>query len=203
MATRPSRSSINPLRLGRPSGTPLLAAFALVFPLACAPAVDDASAPAPGADLISVDGLREATRTLSSDEFEGRGPSSPGEEKTVAYLTEQLRAAGLQPGNGESWTQDVPLVSITVDGAPTMTVATSAGQQALAWQQDFVAWTKRVVPSVDVSASELVFVGYGIVAPEYGWDDYDGVDVEGKTVLILVNDPGTPRRATSCSTATQ
>ena len=144
----------------------------------------------PGMDVITAEGLKEHTRVLSSDDFEGRGPSSPGEEKTVAYLSEQFAAAGLQPGNGDSWTQDVPLVSITVEGSPAATVEGAGGQTAWAWQEDYVAWTKRVVPSVDLAASEMVFVGYGIVAPEYGWDDYAGVDVEGKTVLILVNDPG-------------
>ena len=144
----------------------------------------------PGIDGITAEGLREPTRILSSDEFGGRGPSSPGEELTVAYLSEEFAAAGLSPGNGGSWTQDVPLVSITVQGAPTLTLETPGGSQAAAWQSDYVAWTKRVVPSVAVEASELVFVGYGIVAPEYGWNDYEGVDVTGKTVVILVNDPG-------------
>ncbi|MDH3223061.1 MAG: M28 family metallopeptidase, partial [Gemmatimonadota bacterium] len=144
----------------------------------------------PGLDLITAEGIREVTRTLSSDEFEGRGPSSPGEERTVAYLTEQFQAAGLQPGNGDSWTQDVPLVSITVEGAPEARITSAGESRSWAWQEDYVAWTKRVVPSVNLTASDLVFVGYGIVAPEYGWDDYAGVDVEGKTVLILVNDPG-------------
>ena len=173
---------------------PRRAHLAILAPLALvATSCQDVSAPsaqAPGVEWITAEGVREHTRVLSSDEFEGRGPSSPGEEKTVAYLTEQFQAAGLEPGNGDSWTQDVPLVSITVDGAPTAAVSTPGGDASWTWQEDFVAWTKRVVPSVELDASELVFVGYGIVAPEYGWDDYAGVDVEGKTVLILVNDPG-------------
>lgn len=144
----------------------------------------------PGMEVITAEGIKGHTRVLSSDDFEGRGPSSPGEEKTVAYLSEQFEAAGLQPGNGGSWTQDVPLVSITVEGAPAAVVRTPLGERTWTWQDDFVAWTKRVVPSVELDATEMVFVGYGIVAPEYGWDDYAGVDVEGKTVLILVNDPG-------------
>ncbi len=143
-----------------------------------------------GADLVSAERLKGVTRTLASDEFEGRGPSSKGEEITVAYLAEQFEAAGLEPGNGDSWTQDVPLVSVTVSNSPAVTVQTPSGTREIKWGQDHVAWTKRVVPSVEISGSELVFVGYGVVAPEYGWDDYEGVDVSGKTVIVLVNDPG-------------
>ncbi len=145
---------------------------------------------APGAELITADGIRDVTRVLSSDEFEGRGPSSPGEEKTVAYLSEQFAAAGLEPGNAGSWTQDVPLVALTVTNAPTHTFLTPNGTRSLEWSTDYVAWTGRVVPTVEYDASPVVFVGYGIVAPEYGWDDYAGLDVAGKTVVILVNDPG-------------
>lgn len=162
----------------------------LVLPVACAPEGESAGPGTTHADLISVDRLKEVTRTLASDEFEGRGPSSPGEEKTVAYLQEQFAAAGLQPGNGDSWTQDVPLVSITVLDPPALSVETPDGSRALGWPDDFVGWTKRVVPTAGLASSELVFVGYGIVAPEYGWDDYAGLDVTGKTVIILVNDPG-------------
>ncbi|MGI9627038.1 MAG: M28 family metallopeptidase [Longimicrobiales bacterium] len=146
--------------------------------------------PPPGSLLIMAEWLKTVTRTLAADECEGRGPSSAGEEKTVAYLSEQFAAAGLEPGNSGSWTQDVPLVAITVTTAPVLEVSTGETARPLSWQSDYVAWTKRVVPSVSVDASELVFVGYGIVAPEYGWNDYEGVDVAGKTVLILVNDPG-------------
>ena len=146
--------------------------------------------PGDAAPLISVDRLKEVTRTLASDEFEGRGPSSAGEEKTVAYLSEQFERVGLRPGNDGSWTQDVPLVSITVTNRPGLSMETPQGERGLAWAQDFVGWTKRVVGDVQVDASDVVFVGYGIVAPEYGWDDYADVDVTGKTVLILVNDPG-------------
>lgn len=181
--------SAQPQRRMRSEALAHVMALATLPLFACGPATDEGGL-APGADQITAEGLREATRTLASDEFEGRGPSSPGEEKTVAYLQEQFTAAGLEPGNGGSWTQDVPLVAITVEGAPTLTASTPAGEQSLAWSSDYVGWTKRVVPSVELESSELVFVGYGIVAPEYGWNDYAGVDVTGKTVVILVNDPG-------------
>jgi len=140
--------------------------------------------------LLSLDRYREDLRTLSSDAFEGRAPSSPGEERTVAYLIEAFQAAGLEPGNRGSWTQEVPLVALRVRGAPAMTMTRAGSTRELAYGVDQVAWTTRVVEEEGVEGSELVFVGYGVVAPEYDWDDYAGVDMAGKTALILVNDPG-------------
>ncbi len=139
---------------------------------------------------ISEDALRQHIKILSSDEFEGRGPSSPGEEKTVAYLAKQFQSYGLKPINGDSYFQDVPLVEITAAPSTVLTVDAGAGSVDLANGGDMMVWTKRVVESVSVSDSDMVFVGYGINAPEYDWNDYDGVDVTGKTVVILVNDPG-------------
>jgi Zn-dependent M28 family amino/carboxypeptidase len=138
---------------------------------------------APGA--ISESTLKEVTRTLSLDAFEGRQPGTPGEEKTLAYLVEQLERAGLQPGNGGSWFQDVPLVEITASGHAPLTVA----GKAYAHGADWVGVTYREVPRTDLGASEIVFVGYGINAPEKDWNDYAGIDMRGKTALILVNDP--------------
>ena len=148
---------------------------------------DAASAPVPA---MSAETYAAAIETLSSDEFEGRGPSTPGEETTVAYLVEQFQAAGLEPGNGDSFFQDVPLVALTEQGQPRLTVTAGDTELGYAWTTDYVAWTKRVVESASINDSEMVFVGYGIVAPEYGWNDYEGVDATGKTVVILVNDPG-------------
>jgi Zn-dependent M28 family amino/carboxypeptidase len=144
----------------------------------------------PGADQLSEARLREGIATLAADEFEGRSPSSPGEELTVAYLIQEFEAAGLEPGNEGSWTQDVPLVSITVAGSPSMTVSGHGTSTELEMGRDFTAGTKRVVDQVSLDESEMVFVGYGIVAPEYGWNDYEGLDMAGKTAVILVNDPG-------------
>ena len=143
-----------------------------------------------GASAMSAETFAAAIQTLSSDEFEGRGPSTPGEETTVAYLVEQFQAAGLEPGNGDSYFQDVPLVALTEQGQPRLTVTAGDTELGYAWSTDHVAWTKRVVESESIVDSEMVFVGYGIVAPEYGWNDYEGVDATGKTVVILVNDPG-------------
>ena len=139
---------------------------------------------------MSAETFADAIRTLSSDEFEGRAPSTPGEELTAAYLVEQFRAAGLEPGNGNSFFQNVPLVALTEQGQPALAVRTAGGELEYAWTEDFVAWTKRVVESESIEDSEMVFVGYGVVAPEYGWNDYEGVDAAGKTMVILVNDPG-------------
>ncbi len=150
----------------------------------------DPDAAASGIAAMSVESYAEAVRTLSSDEFEGRGPSTPGEEITVAYLVEQFQAAGLEPGNGDSFFQEVPLVALTELGTPTLTVRAGGEELEYGWSEDFVAWTKRVVESESIEDSEMVFVGYGAVAPEYDWNDYEGVDAAGKTVVILVNDPG-------------
>ncbi len=128
-------------------------------------------------------------KVLASDEFEGRGPGTAGEQKTIAYLTDQFRRMGLKPGNPDgSYVQDVPLVGFRatrVGGS----VASPGGPIPLSFPEDFVAVSRRMVPEVKVADSDVVFVGYGVVAPEYGWDDYKGLDVKGKTLLMLVNDP--------------
>ena len=140
--------------------------------------------------LITAEDLHQHISVLASDEFEGRLPASRGEELTLAYMEEQFSAAGALPGNNGSFLQEVPLVSITADPDMTMTIAGADGTMSLTYGTAFMAGTRRVVEQVSVNESELVFVGYGIVAPEYGWNDYEGVDVRGKTVVILVNDPG-------------
>src|SRR5690606_26959448 len=133
--------------------------------------------------------LKEVTRTLSLDSFEGRAPGTPGEDKTVAYLVERFERAGLQPGNRGSWFQDVPLVEITADHVEPLTAKARGQATAYASGADWVGVSYREVPRIDLDDSELVFVGYGIVAPEKDWNDYAGVDMHGKTALILVNDP--------------
>jgi len=141
------------------------------------------------AQQISVDTLKTVTKELSSDAYEGRAPTTPGEEKTVAYLIEQFKAAGLKPGNKGSWTQDVPMVEITASNVASFTFTGGKFPVSMAYRTDMVAATYRVGPSAAVTNSDVVFVGYGITAPEKGWDDYAGLDVRGKTVVMLVNDP--------------
>ena len=144
------------------------------------------TAPTPA---ISLETLKTVTQTLSSDAYEGRAPTTAGEEKTVAYIIERFKAAGLKPGNHGAWTQAVPMVEITAtDMSPMTFTVPGKPAQRLAYRTDMVAGTYRVTPSVAVKDSPVVFVGYGITAPEKGWDDYAGVDVKGKTVVILIND---------------
>jgi Zn-dependent M28 family amino/carboxypeptidase len=139
---------------------------------------------------IKAETLEKHMSVLASDEFEGRGPGTPGEEKTVQYLKKEFAALGLKPGNGDSWFQEVPLIQITADPNTSLTLENNKGKRELAYSDDMIVWTKRVSEAVSLKDSEMVFVGYGIVAPEYGWNDYEGLDVKGKTVVMLVNDPG-------------
>ncbi len=128
---------------------------------------------------------------LASDEFGGRAPGSPGETLTISYLTDQFEALGLVPGNPDgTWVQAVPLVGITPQPGDALVVSTSNSADSVTWVpgEDYVALTKHVVDEVEVDA-EFVFVGYGAVAPEYDWDDFGDVDVTGKILLFLVNDP--------------
>ena len=132
------------------------------------------------------------TKVLSSDEYEGRGPGTKGEELTVNYLVDQFKKIGVKPGNTDgTYVQKVPLVGITPAPAP-LVFEKGSQRRTLKWKDDVVACTKHVAESASISKSELVFVGYGIVAPEYKWDDYKGVDVKGKTLVMLVNDPAVP-----------
>ncbi len=134
---------------------------------------------------------RRHIEVLSSDTFEGRAPGTEGEKKTLAYIEQQFKAAGLKPGIGDSFLQPVPVVEITPHADPVMQVSGANGKSlALRNADDVVVWTKRPVPSSVLVNAEVVYAGYGIVAPEYDWNDYAGLDVRGKLVLALVNDPG-------------
>jgi Zn-dependent M28 family amino/carboxypeptidase len=138
---------------------------------------------------ISQATMVDITRELSSDKFDGRMPGTEGEELTVALLTERFEAAGLEPGNNGSWVQDVPLVEITGKNFAPLTVTNGETDMVFDFGSEWVGVTYRENAQTQLANSELVFVGYGINAPERGWNDYDGVDVTGKTVVILVNDP--------------
>jgi len=139
--------------------------------------------------VISEGTMIEVTRELSTDTFEGRLPGSKGEELTVALLTERFEAAGLKPGNNGSWVQNVPLVEITGNNYAPLSIANEKIQLSYEFGKDWVGVTYRENEDTQLFDSELVFVGYGINAPERDWNDYKGIDVEGKTVVILVNDP--------------
>ena len=134
--------------------------------------------------------MKDVTRELSLDSYEGRAPGSVGEEKTVAYLIAKYKAAGLEPGNNGSWTQDVPLIEITAKNVSALTIADRSGKaMSFGYGNEYVIGSYRETPKTDIKQSEMVFVGHGIVAPEKGWNDYAGVDVKGKTVVVMVNDP--------------
>ncbi len=134
--------------------------------------------------------MKDVTRELSLDSYEGRAPGSVGEEKTVAYLIAKYKAAGLEPGNNGSWTQDVPLIEITAKNVSALTIADRSGKaMSFAYGNEYVIGSYRETPKTDIKQSEMVFVGHGIVAPEKGWNDYAGVDVKGKTVVVMINDP--------------
>ncbi|WP_209330844.1 M28 family metallopeptidase [Lunatimonas salinarum] len=139
---------------------------------------------------VQLDNLEKHIQVLSSDEYMGRMPFTEGETKTLAYLSEQFTALGLTPGNAGSFEQGVPLKSVTTQANPQMEVRTGQVSHVFEGLKDYVLWTQRVGESLNVDDAELVFAGFGIVAPEYGWDDYQNLDVEGKIVLVLVNDPG-------------
>jgi Zn-dependent M28 family amino/carboxypeptidase len=151
----------------------------------CATTGPSASTAAPP---ISAETVRTLTQQLSSDTFEGRAPTTAGEEKTVELIAERFRAAGLQPGNNGSWFQEVALAE-TVTTPTALRVTGGQAPLTFNYRTDMVANTYRLQPTVELKDSPLVFVGYGIDAPERGWNDYAGLDVRGKTVIILVNDP--------------
>ena len=138
---------------------------------------------------ISEATMKDITRMLSSDAFEGRAPGSVGEQKTIELLTDRFAKAGLKPGNGDSWLQQVPLVSIEAGKISPLTITGGKTPLSFEYGKDMVIGTYREAPTIDSAGSDVVFDGYGINAPEKGWNDYAGLDVKGKTVVILVNDP--------------
>ncbi|MGZ5484027.1 MAG: peptidase M28, partial [Pyrinomonadaceae bacterium] len=144
-----------------------------------------------GLDTITTADLMQHTKALSADEYAGRGPGTKGEELTVKYLTDQFQRLGLKPGNPDgTYVQKVPLAGFT--GQPTASFTAGDKKIDLKFPEDYVAVSRRFVAQSKVENSDMVFVGYGVVAPEYGWDDYKGVDVRGKTIVMLVNDPAVP-----------
>ena len=173
----------------------------LVTACASEPTATPADAPPPSTSshvsigqlpAIDATALLRHTKILSSDEFEGRAPGTKGEERSVGYLGDQFKLAGLEPGNTDgTYVQKVPLVGITPEPAP-LVLQKGTQKETLKWKDNVVAWTKHVAEKASLYNSEMVFVGYGVVAPEFNWDDYKGVDVKGKTIVMLVNDPPVP-----------
>src|SRR5580700_3851024 len=167
-------------------------ACALILVPALAGCSSEPSRPDAGLQSISADRLLANIRTLSSDQYEGRAPGSNGEKLTIQYMQDQFKQNGLEPGNPDgTYLQNVPLVDITPD--PGMKIALTAHGKTFspAFPKDFVAWTKRVVDTSSIDA-DMIFVGYGVQAPEFNWDDFKGVDVKGKVIVVLINDPPIP-----------
>jgi Zn-dependent M28 family amino/carboxypeptidase len=143
-----------------------------------------------GLAVFNTDTLKKHIAVLASDDFLGRKPFTEGETKTVAYLQEQFKQMGLEPGNGESYIQEVPMANILAIAAPSMQVKSTKGTFNLKAFDDYIIWTDKTDSSISLNNAELVFAGYGVVAPEYNWNDYAGLDVKGKVVMVMVNDPG-------------
>lgn len=140
--------------------------------------------------MINDSSFAQHIKVLASDEFMGRKPFTEGETKSINYLKTQFTALGLKPGNGDSYFQEVPMVEIKSQPEAKMVFKGASGAVTADYLTGFVAATKRVEPEVSIRNSPLVFAGYGIVAPEYKWNDYAGLDVKGKTVVVMINDPG-------------
>jgi Zn-dependent M28 family amino/carboxypeptidase len=172
--------------------TALIPGLLLIAQAACqtVPESDVISVPRSALEALDTASLSYSIRVLASDAYEGRGPGTRGEDLTVRFLQDQFSEAGVGPGNPDgTYIQKVPLVGITPVGAPSLVFEGRGERRSLAWRDDFVAWTKHVADQASLTRSGLVFVGYGIEAPEFQWDDFKGQDLAGKTLVMLVNDP--------------
>ncbi len=173
------------------TSTLILAALAMSF--ACTSGGDH-TVPEIGqaaVEAVEAESYAAHIKVLSSDEFMGRKPFTKGDTLAVAYIEEQFRALGLEPGNGDSYFQEVPMAEITsLPASPAWTFKGANGQFSIQHLNDYVIGSKRLTEEIRVDETELIFAGFGIVAPEYNWNDYEGLDAAGKTVVVMVNDPG-------------
>lgn len=140
--------------------------------------------------VISEEKMNAYVKELARDAYQGRKPFTEGEAKTLQYLQETYRSIGLEPANGDSYLQEVPLVKVVGEINAPLSIDLSGSTLQLKYVDEFVAFSRRLQRNIDIQNSEMVFAGFGIVAPEYNWNDYEGLDVKGKTVVVLVNDPG-------------
>ena len=150
--------------------------------------VEPATVVSPEAEIEAI--LHEHIAILASDQFEGRAPATPGEEKTITYLRQQFEALGIAPGNGDSYFQAVAVTELTTVSDAVLQIQGSDYDASFSYGDQMMVGTQQQIPYVSVQGSDVVFVGYGIVAPERNWNDYANIDVTDKTVIILVNDPG-------------
>jgi Zn-dependent M28 family amino/carboxypeptidase len=165
---------------------------------AAPPPAPPSTAPAPNVRLSSLPQIEpqpilDRIKVLASDEFEGRAPGTKGEELTVRYLESEFKSLGLKPGNTDgTYIQRVPLVGITAAETRPLTIAKNGVNTTLKWRDEVVAWSKHVADSASIADSDVIFAGYGVEAPEFNWNDFKDVDVKGKTIIVLVNDPAVP-----------
>lgn len=141
-------------------------------------------------NAISEESLVQHVKVLSSDDFLGRKPFGPGDTLTVNYIEQQFKDLGLAPANGDSYFQDVPMAEVTSEPNERLTFETPEGAMTINFLDDYVIGSRQLTPEINIPETDVVFAGFGIVAPEYDWDDYAGLDAEGKTVIVMVNDPG-------------
>jgi Zn-dependent M28 family amino/carboxypeptidase len=144
----------------------------------------------PALESIVVDDMKNRISVLASDDFQGRAPATIGEEKTINYLAEQFKQIGLKPANGDSYFQEVALVKLSADASMKLDISDGKRNLSLVFSDDFIGGTPQISEFIQIDNSDIIFVGYGINSPENNWNDYKGLDVKGKTVLMLVNDPG-------------
>lgn len=170
---------------------PLLSLAGFAFLLSCSeapsslPELDESAL-----GTLNAETFVEHVKTLSSDAFEGRMPFTAGEKKTIDYIQAQFEQLGLEPGNKDSYLQEVPMVELESVSPKTLTIKGEKASATFSLMDDFVMGSRRQNATIDVAQTPLVFAGFGIVAPEYNWNDYEGLDVKGKTVVVMVNDPG-------------
>ena len=158
-------------------------------------AAPSAAAPIPVSALPKIETapILEHIKVLASDEYEGRSPGTKGEELSVKYIQDQFKQLGLKPGNPDgTYVQKVPLVGITAKETAPLTVTKGSQKQTFKWADQVVAWSKHVADTASIDQSDIIFAGYGVEAPEFNWNDFKDVDVRGKTIMVLVNDPAVP-----------
>ncbi len=144
----------------------------------------------PALQSICADDIKNYISVIASDEFQGRAPSTEGEVKTINYLADEFKKLGLKPGNGDSFFQEVSLLKIFTDKSMKLDVKGGKKDFTLKFSDEFTGGTPQTSNLIQLNNSEIIFIGYGINSKEYNWNDYAGLDVKGKTVLMLVNDPG-------------
>jgi Zn-dependent M28 family amino/carboxypeptidase len=167
----------------------ILSLFCFLLIAACSPKKQTVYAE-DGLASFNAEHLKQDLAMLASDSFMGRKPFTAGEKVTIDYLQKKFASIGLEPGNGNSFLQTVPLANLLAKASPEMQVKSTKGNLTLKAFDDYIIWTNKTDPNISLENTELVFAGYGVVAPEYNWNDYEGLDVKGKVVMVMVNDPG-------------